>query len=79
MTETYRFSGPFPGWKDVRTRNKGIMAQIRGLKRKEAEDRNKLTPLYKTARFRRQSPEVQIQWLEEAGLLDEYRTLLTSR
>lgn len=76
---TYTHVGRYPGYKDMRTRNKGIMAAIRRQKRAEAEARNDLTPLYKTARFNRQSDEVKLQWLEEAGLVNEYWAYLQAK
>jgi hypothetical protein len=51
-TVTYRFSGPQPGSKDIRTRTKGIMKQRKARKRKEAEARNAKTPIERTRRFR---------------------------
>jgi hypothetical protein len=51
-TVTYRFSGPQPGSKDLRTLTKGIMRKRRAQKRKEAEARNVATPIERTRRFR---------------------------
>lgn len=62
---SFTFDSHYLGRKDPRTRNKGVMRARRAQKRKEAEDRNSLTPIQHRAIFRRQSPEVQAIWLAE--------------
>lgn len=56
MSSEYVFSGPYPGMKDLRTRNKGIMAARKLQKRKEAEQRNARTPIENTAWWRNLTP-----------------------
>jgi hypothetical protein len=68
---TYTHVGRYGGFKSPGTLTKGIMAGIRKQKRVEAEARNANTPVYRTSQFRRQSQEVQHQWLVKAGILPE--------
>lgn len=63
----FTFRGPYPGSKDPRKRNKGVMAVRRAQKREEAELRNAQTPPEKTARWRRLSTEQRNEWLVQSS------------
>lgn len=79
MTEPYIWAGPYrpdirkfdPVHSRVLYPNKGVMAERRREKRQQAEARNALTPIYRTAKFRRQPREVQQRWLIDAGIFPE--------
>jgi hypothetical protein len=56
---SFTFSGPQPGFKDSRTRTKGIMKKRRAQKRGEAEARNAKTPFERTRWFRLHPDEIR--------------------